>query len=117
VPEGNSLVGEIRFFFEQFLPGDSMFLLQSSLETQRLQSTQLIFSAASLSVFAGLGLMLSLMEGFRRAYRQPRNDWGFWQRRSGLAAGAHRTGSARAGHIGGDLRPPVRDVDDRQRRP
>ena len=31
VPEGTSLVGEIRFFFEQFLPDDSMSLLQSSL--------------------------------------------------------------------------------------
>ncbi len=26
-------------------------------------------------------MMLSLMEGFRRAYRLPRDDWGFWQRR------------------------------------
>jgi membrane protein len=81
VPEGTTLVGEIRGAFEQFLPGDSMSLLQSSLETRRIHSVQLIFSAASLSVFAGLGLMLSLMEGFRRAYRLPRGDWGFWQRR------------------------------------
>ena len=42
---------------------------------------QVIFSAASLSVFAGLGMMLSLMEGFRRAYRLPRDEWGFWERR------------------------------------
>jgi membrane protein len=41
----------------------------------------LIFSAAALSVFAGLGLMLSLMEGFRRAYQLPLDNWGFWQRR------------------------------------
>ncbi|MGA2807907.1 MAG: YihY/virulence factor BrkB family protein [Terracidiphilus sp.] len=81
VPEGTTLVGEIRFSFEQFLPGDTMSLIQSSLETRRIHSVQLIFSAASLSVFAGLGLMLSLMEGFRRAYRLPRTDWGFWQRR------------------------------------
>ena len=38
------------------------------MQTRRLHSSQLIFSAASLSVFAGLGLMLSLMDGFRRAY-------------------------------------------------
>jgi membrane protein len=81
VPEGTTLVGEIRFSFEQFLPADTMSLIQSSLETRRIHSVQLIFSAASLSVFAGLGLMLSLMEGFRRAYRLPRADWGFWQRR------------------------------------
>lgn len=81
VPEGNSLTGELRSAFEQFLPADTMDLVQSSLEAQRIHSTQLIFSAASLSVFAGLGLMLSLMEGFRRAYRLPRDQWGFWERR------------------------------------
>jgi hypothetical protein len=36
VPEGTSLVGEVRFSFEQFLPADSMSLLQSALETRRL---------------------------------------------------------------------------------
>jgi membrane protein len=81
VPEGTSLVGEVRYSFEQFLPADSMSLLQSALETRRIHSAQLIFSAAGLSIFAGLGVMLSLMDGFRRAYRQPRGNWGFWQRR------------------------------------
>lgn len=81
VPQGTTLVGEIRAAFVQFLPADSMSLLQSLMQTRRIRSTQLIFSAASLSVFAGLGLMLSLMEGFRRAYRLRRDDWGFWRRR------------------------------------
>jgi len=81
VPEGTSLTGEMRLAFEQFLPADTMALIQSSLQTKRIGSAQLIFSAASLSVFAGLGLMLSLMEGFRRAYRLPRDEWGFWKRR------------------------------------
>ncbi len=82
VPEGNSLVGEFRASFEQFLPPDSMSLLQSTMQARRLHSAPLIFSAASLSVFASLGLMLSLMEGFRRAYQLPLGDWGFWQRRA-----------------------------------
>ncbi|MGA3079941.1 MAG: YihY/virulence factor BrkB family protein [Terracidiphilus sp.] len=80
-PEGTSLVGEVRAAYEQFLPADSMSLLQSAMETRRIHSAQLLFSAAGLSIFAGLGLMLSLMDGFRRAYRQPRDKWGFWQRR------------------------------------
>lgn len=80
-PEGTSLVGEVRGAFEQFLPDDSMSLLRSAMETHRIHSAQLIYSATALSVFAGLGMMLSLMEGFRRAYRLPRNHWGFWQRR------------------------------------
>lgn len=81
VPEGTSLVGEIRSSFEQFMPADSLPLLQSTLHAHRMHSAQLIFSGASLSLFASLGLMLSLMEGFRRAYRLPRDNWGFWQRR------------------------------------
>ena len=49
--------------------------------TRSFHSGQVIFSAATLSIFAGLGMMLSLMEGFRRAYRLPRDDWSFWERR------------------------------------
>jgi membrane protein len=81
VPEGPTLVGEIRSFFEQFLPADTMDILQSAVLTRSVRSTQVIVSATSLGVFAGLGLMLSLMEGFRRAYRLPREGWGFWARR------------------------------------
>ncbi len=68
VPEGTSLVGEIRGAFEQFLPDDTMSLLKVAMETHRMHSAQLIFSAGALTIFAGLGMMLSLMEGFRRAY-------------------------------------------------
>jgi membrane protein len=81
VPEGTTLVGEIRASFAQFLPADTMSLLQTSLQGRTMQSVQLLFSAAGLSVFAALGMMLSLMEGFRRAYRLPRDEWGFWRRR------------------------------------
>lgn len=81
VPEGNTVVGEVRSSLDQFLPADSMTLLQFSLQTQRLSSAKVIFSAATLSFFAGMGLMLSLMEGFRRAYQLPRDEWGFWQKR------------------------------------
>jgi membrane protein len=81
VPEGTTLVGEIRRSFAEFLPLDSLSILQTSVQSHPMQSTQLLFSAASLSVFAALGMMLSLMEGFRRAYRLPRSEWGFGERR------------------------------------
>jgi membrane protein len=77
VPEGTSLVGEIRAAFEQFLPADTMDILQSYVLNRRFHSSQVVLSAVILSVFAGLGMMLSLMEGFRRAYRLPREDWTF----------------------------------------
>lgn len=81
VPAGPSLVGELRGSFDQILPPESMNLLQSSMASRHLRSTQVVFSAASLAVFAGLGVMLSLMEGFRRAYKIRRDSWGFWERR------------------------------------
>lgn len=81
VPEGTTFVGEIRETFIHFLPKDTLSMLLASMQTKRLRSAQLIFSALTLSIFAGLGMMLSLMEGFRRAYRLPRSEWSFWQRR------------------------------------
>jgi membrane protein len=81
VPEGTNLVGEIRASFEQFLPADTMDMLQTYVLTRHAHSTQVLLSGAGLGVFAGLGLMLSLMEGFRRAYRLPREGWSFWGRR------------------------------------
>jgi membrane protein len=80
VPAGTTVVGEVRASLDQFLPEGSMDLLESALESRRLHSAQVLFSAASLSVFAGLGLMLSLMEGFRRAYQLPRGEWRYWKR-------------------------------------
>lgn len=81
VTEGTTLLGEIRGTFFHFMPAEAFTLLASSMQAQPLRSAQLLLSALALTVFAGLGLMLSLMEGFRRAYRLPREDWGFWGRR------------------------------------
>jgi membrane protein len=81
VHEGPTLMGEIRSVFEQFLPADALDLLQGYILTRRAYSWQLMLSALGLSVFAGLGTMLSLMEGFRRAYNLPNEDWGFGERR------------------------------------
>lgn len=82
VQEGSRLLGGLRALFEQFLPPDTLDLLQSYVLNRPLRSSQLLLSATVLSIFAGLGVMLSLMEGFRRAYRLPAEDWGFWDRRA-----------------------------------
>jgi len=80
VPEGTSIVGEVRSSLDQFLPAGSMDVLQSALESKHFYSAKVLLSATSLSIFAGLGLMLSLMEGFRRAYQLPRGEWSYGQR-------------------------------------
>ena len=81
MPEGTNLAGGFRATFYQFFPSDTLDLLQTYVLTRRIHSGPVILSATSLSVFAGLGMMLSLMEGFRRANHLPRDTWGFWQRR------------------------------------
>jgi len=79
VPEGASMMGEFRGNFLHLLPGDSAALLRLS-QSSRNIPTRLLVSAAGLSLFAGLGTMNSLMEGFRRAYRLPQRQWGsLWQ--------------------------------------
>jgi membrane protein len=80
-PEGPTVVGEIRWVSGQILPADTVRLLLSSLHERNPHPWRLIASGFTLSIFAGLGLMLTLMEGFRRAYRLPRSEWGFWERR------------------------------------
>lgn len=82
MPEGNALLDQVRDAAEQFLPADTMTLLQSYFQSRRLHSFSLLASAVALSAYAALGVMLSLMEGFRRAYRLPQDDWGFWERRA-----------------------------------
>src|SRR5258708_31843602 len=51
------------------------------MQSRNSHPARLVTSGLTLSIFAGLGLMLTLMDGFRRAYRLPRNEWGFWERR------------------------------------
>jgi len=81
-PEGTTAVGEIRWVSGQIIPADTVRLMLSSMQARNPHPARLIVSGISLSIFAGLGLMLTLMDGFRRAYRLPRNEWGFWERRA-----------------------------------
>ena len=81
VPEGPTVVGEIRWVSGQILPADTVRLMLSTMQARNPHPARLIASGLSLSIFAGLGLMLTLMDGFRRAYRLPRSEWSFWERR------------------------------------
>ncbi|MGA2570059.1 MAG: YihY/virulence factor BrkB family protein [Terracidiphilus sp.] len=82
VEEGPTLVGQTRGVLEQFVPSDTLDLVQSQILAHHLHSGRLIFSAACLSLFAALGVMLSFIEGFRRAYQLPPESWTFWGRRA-----------------------------------
>src|SRR6202044_3852316 len=56
-------------------------LLYTYLTTQKVRGEQVVFSAIVVSLVAAMGVMNSLMEGFRRAYDLPRRERPFWVER------------------------------------
>lgn len=80
-PEASSIRGAIRDAVEQILPPETMQLARAYFQARPSWSIQVLLSSTGLSVFAGMGVMMSLMEGFRRAYHLPRHTYGFWKQR------------------------------------
>jgi membrane protein len=80
-PESDSVRGEMRAAFTEVLPNDTMTLLHDYFTNQKARSEQVLSSSILVSLVAAMGMMLSLMEGFRRAYDLPRREWSFWVER------------------------------------
>ncbi|HEX3438099.1 MAG TPA: YihY/virulence factor BrkB family protein [Pseudacidobacterium sp.] len=84
-PESDTL-SDIRAAFYDILPPDTMDVVQTYFQINHARSVRLVWSATAVAVFAASGFMLSIMEGFRRAYRLPHGTWNFWRER-GVAFG------------------------------
>jgi membrane protein len=80
-PNSDTL-NDIRAAFYDILPPDTMDIVQTYFQMNHARSVRLVWSATVVAVFAASGFMLSIMEGFRRAYRLPRGTWNFWRERS-----------------------------------
>jgi membrane protein len=80
-PESDTVRGEMRAAFSEVLPADTMTLLHDYFTNQKVRGEQVVLSAILVSLIAAMGMMLSLMQGFRRAYELPRHDWNFWVER------------------------------------
>lgn len=80
-PETDSLRGDLRLAFSSILPADTMSLVQAYFQINHARSVRIIVTSIFVSFAAASGVMLSLMEGFRRAYGLPRNEWDFWKER------------------------------------
>lgn len=81
MPAGDDLRGDLRAGLQQVLPPDTMHLVQSYFIYNHSRSVRIVGGSLFVSIFAAMGVLLSLMEGFRRAYRLPRGQWGFWKER------------------------------------
>jgi membrane protein len=80
-PGSSSIRGEFRSALDEVLPTDTMNLAQAYLQYQHQRSLQVLISAVIISTIAAMGVMLSLMEGFLRAYELDRKAWNFWHQR------------------------------------
>ncbi len=81
MPAGGDVRGLLRAGFERILPPETMQLVQMYFVVNHARSLRIVWGSVFISVFAAMGVLLSFMEGFRRAYRLPRGVWGFWRER------------------------------------
>jgi membrane protein len=63
------------------LPPGSRSAALSFFQSQQHHTTRIIYSASAVMLLAATGVMISWMDGFRRAYEMP-NTWGFWKERA-----------------------------------
>ena len=81
MPASGDVRGLLRAGFERILPPDTMQLVQMYFVINHARSLRIVWGSAFISLFAAMGVLLSLMEGFRRAYRLPRGVWSFSRER------------------------------------
>ena len=80
-PTSDAVRNDVHALLVDLLPPDTMDLAQVYFTPHSVRSRQLVVTACVVAVAAAMGVMLSLMEGFRRAYRLPRGQFGFWKER------------------------------------
>jgi membrane protein len=63
------------------LPPGSRSAALAFFQSKQHHATRIIYSASVVTLLAASGVMISWMEGFRKAYNVP-NTWGFWKERA-----------------------------------
>lgn len=81
IPQTESLTGEMSEALADFLPTDTMSAIQVYFQAKHGRPMQVLVSATLVSIFGGMGVMTSFMEGFRRAYGLEKGTWTFWRER------------------------------------
>src|SRR5215467_469352 len=74
------LLQEIASAVGWVLPPGSRSAALAFLQSKQHHPTRIIYSASIVMVLASTGVMISWMDGFRKAY-QMQNTWGFWKER------------------------------------
>ncbi len=80
-PTTETVRADVRGMLQDLLPQATMALAGRYFAPNGARGRRLLATAALVALFAAVGVMLSIMEGFRRAYRLPRGGFRFWQER------------------------------------
>jgi membrane protein len=81
MPGADNLRRQIEMVLGQILPDNATHLLSAYFEARTERTVAAIFVASLISYLAASGVVVSLMEGFRRAYRVPHGAWKFKRQR------------------------------------
>jgi membrane protein len=81
IPQTESVTGDLSSTLSDFLPTDMMNAIQVYFQAKHGRSVQVLISAIVVTIFGGMGVMTSFMEGFRRAYNLEKGGWSFWRER------------------------------------
>ena len=83
LPDSAPVRTQAALFFDRILPDDVSPLLDSYFENSRQTSysNRALAIAALVSLTGASGVIVTLMEGFRRAFNHPPQLWSFWHRR------------------------------------
>jgi membrane protein len=80
-PAADTMRGDLRLAFSSILPADTMSLVQAYFQINHARSVRIVVTSIFVTFAAATGVMLSLMEGFRQAYKLPHGEWDFWRER------------------------------------
>ncbi len=83
LPDSAPIRTQAALFFDRILPSDVSPVLDSYFENSRqsAHSNQALALAAIVCLSGASSVIVTLMEGFRRAFNLSANEWGFWDRR------------------------------------
>lgn len=83
LPDTAPIRFQAALFFDRVLPGDVSPILDSYFQNSQatVHSTRALALAAVVSLIGASSVIVTLMEGFRRAFSLPANLWNFWGRR------------------------------------
>jgi len=83
LPDTAPIRFQAALFFDRVLPPDVSPILESYFESTHHSptSTRALILAAIVSLTGASSVIVTLMEGFRRAFHLPEKQWSFWERR------------------------------------